>query len=124
SFGANAGVVLRKPRTIYGSTIGQQLVWGVAGAARITERLSLIAEGYGRAGLPGFALDASPLELEGGVRYAATSSIAILVGGGAGVIKGIGSPESRFFVSIGVAPDVRDSDGDGIPNGRDKCPLV
>jgi hypothetical protein len=124
SFGANAGVVLRKPRTVYGSTIGQQLVWGVASAARLTERWSLIAEGYGRAGLPGMALDASPLELEGGVRYQATGSFAIVVGGGAGVIKGIGSPESRFFVSLGIAPDVRDSDGDGVPNGRDKCPLV
>ena len=124
SFGVNAGVILRKPRTIYDSTIGQQLVWGVAGAARITERLSLIAEGYGRAGLPGFALDASPLEVEGGVRFYATGGVAVVVGGGAGVMRGIGSPESRFFVSIGFAPDVRDSDGDGIPNGRDKCPNV
>jgi hypothetical protein len=124
SFGANAGVILRKPRTIYDSTIGQQLTWGVAGAARITERFSLVAEGYGRAGLPGFALDASPLEIEGGLRFYATSSVAVLVGGGTGLIKGIGSPESRFFVSIGYAPDVRDSDGDGIPNGRDKCPAV
>jgi OmpA-OmpF porin, OOP family len=124
SFGANAGVILRKPRTIYDSTIGQQLVWGVAGAARITDRIAVIAEGYGRAGLPGFAMDASPLEVEGGVRFFATGSMAIMVGGGAGVIKGIGSPESRFFVSLGFAPDVRDSDGDGIPNGRDKCPLV
>src|ERR1051325_11351351 len=124
SFGANAGVVLRKPRTIYGSTIGQQLVWGIAGAARLTERLSLIAEGYGRAGLPDFALDASPLEVEGALRVHATGSLAIMIGGGAGVLKGIGSPESRFFVSIGFAPDTRDSDGDGIPNGRDKCPLV
>jgi OOP family OmpA-OmpF porin len=124
SFGANAGVILRKPRTIYDSTIGQQLVWGLAGAVRLTDRLSLIAEGYGRAGLPDFALDASPLEVEGGVRFYATGSLAIMVGGGAGVIKGIGSPESRFFVSLGFAPDVRDSDGDGIPNGRDRCPLV
>ncbi|HMG54846.1 MAG TPA: transporter, partial [Kofleriaceae bacterium] len=124
SFGANAGVLLRKPRTIYDTTIGQQLVWGVAGAIRLTDRLSLIAEGYGRAGLPDLALDASPLEVEGGIRFYATGSVAVLVGGGAGVIKGIGAPEARLFVSLGFAPDVRDSDGDGIPNGRDRCPLV
>jgi hypothetical protein len=91
---------------------------------RITDRLSVVAEGYGRAGLPSFALDASPLEVEGALRLYATGSVAVMVGGGAGVIKGIGSPEARFFVSLGYAPDVRDSDGDGIPNGRDKCPLV
>ena len=124
SFGANAGAILRKPRTIYDSTIGQQLTWGVAGAVRLTDRFSLIGEGYGRAGLPSFALDASPLEVEAGFRMYATSTVALLVGGGAGLVQGIGSPESRFFVSIGYAPDVRDSDGDGIPNGRDKCPLV
>jgi hypothetical protein len=124
SFGANAGVLLRKSRTIYDSTIGNQLVWGVAGAARITERLSLIAEGYGRAGLPGMAMDASPLEVEGGLRFYATGALSIVIGGGTGVLKGIGAPEARVFVSIGFAPDVRDSDGDGVPNGRDRCPLI
>ena len=123
SLGANAGVILRKPRTIYDTTIGQQLVWGVAGAVRITDRLSVIAEGYGRAGLPGFSLDASPLEAEGGVRWFATPNFAIVAGGGAGLVKGIGAPESRFFVSVSFAPDDRDSDGDGIPNSRDRCPL-
>jgi OmpA-OmpF porin, OOP family len=124
SFGVNAGILLRKPRTIYDSTIGQQLTWGVAGAVRLTDRISAIAEGYGRAGLPSFALDASPLEVEGGLRIHATASVAIVVGGGAGLINGIGSPESRLFVSLGYAPDMRDSDGDGVPNGRDRCPLV
>ena len=124
SLGVNAGILLRKPRTIYDSTIGQQLIWGVAGAVQLTERVSVIAEGYGRAGLPSFALDASPLEVEGGVRIHATDSVAIVIGGGAGLVNGIGSPESRLFLSLGYAPDMRDSDGDGIPNGRDKCPLV
>jgi OmpA-OmpF porin, OOP family len=121
AFGVNAGVLLRKPRTIYDSTIGQQLTWGAAAALRVTERFSLIAEGHGRAGLPGFALDASPLEVEGGMRIYATSEVAVLLGGGAGLIKGIGSPEARLFVSLGYAPDVRDADGDGVPNGRDRC---
>jgi outer membrane protein OmpA-like peptidoglycan-associated protein len=39
-------------------------------------------------------------------------------------VKGIGSPKARFFLSVGYAPDVRDSDGDGIQNARDKCPLI
>ncbi|HVK84952.1 MAG TPA: transporter [Kofleriaceae bacterium] len=124
SFGANAGAIFRKPRTIYDSTIGQQLTWGVAGAARLTDRFSLIAEGYGRAGLPDFSLDASPLEVEGGLRVYATPAVAVVIGGGAGLVKGIGSPESRFFLAIGYAPDVRDSDGDGIQNSRDKCPMI
>jgi hypothetical protein len=120
--GANAGALLRKPRTIYDSTIGPQLAWSVGAAVRITGRLSAIAESYGRAGLPDFSLDASPLEAIGALRLYATSAVAVLAGGGAGLVKGIGAPESRFFLSVGYAPDVRDSDGDGTPNGRDRCP--
>lgn len=125
SFGFNGGVVLRKARTIYDSTVGPQLTWGVAAALRVTDRFSIIGEGYGRAGLPSFSLDASPLEIEGGLRVYATPAFAVVVGGGAGLLNGaIGSPEARFFLSLGYAPDVRDSDGDGVPNARDKCPLV
>ncbi len=124
SLGANGGIMLRKPRKIYDSTIGQQLTWGVAAAIRITDRFSIIGESYGRAGLPDFSLDASPLEAEGGLRIYVKPSVAVVLGGGAGLVKGIGSPQSRFFISLGYAPDVRDSDGDGIPNVRDKCPLI
>ncbi|MDQ3334919.1 MAG: thrombospondin type 3 repeat-containing protein [Myxococcota bacterium] len=124
SFGMNGGVILRKPRKIYDSTIGQQLTWGVGAAVRITPKLSVIGESFGRAGLPSFSLDASPLEAVGGLRFYATNAFAVVVGGGAGLVRGIGSPEARFFASVGYSPDVRDSDGDGVANGRDKCVLV
>jgi OmpA-OmpF porin, OOP family len=124
SAGANAGFVLRKPRTIYDTTIGQQLTWGVGATARVTDRFALIGEAYGRTGLPSFSLDASPLEAIAGVRIYATSAIAVVAGGGAGLVRGVGSPESRFFLSLGYSPDVRDTDGDRIANGRDGCPLV
>ena len=124
SVGANGGALLRKPREIYDSTIGPQLIWGAAAAIRITDRFSIIGESYGRTGIPDFSLDASPLEAEGGLRLFATSSVAVVLGGGGGLVKGVGSPRSRFFLSIGYAPDVRDSDGDGIQNARDKCPLI
>jgi OOP family OmpA-OmpF porin len=124
SIGANLGMLLRKPRTIYDSTIGPQFTWGVGAAARITDRFSIVGETYGRAGMPDFSLDSSPLEVEGGLRVYVTNAVAVVVGGGAGLVKGIGSPEARFFLSLGYSPDVRDSDGDGVPNARDKCLLV
>ncbi|HSK02073.1 MAG TPA: thrombospondin type 3 repeat-containing protein, partial [Kofleriaceae bacterium] len=122
ALGMNGGALLRKPRTIYDSTIGPQLAWSAAAALRITDRVAAIAEGYGRAGLPDFSLDASPLEAIGALRFHATGAVAVLVGGGAGLVRGVGSPASRFFLSVGYAPDMRDTDGDGVPNGRDRCP--
>jgi OmpA-OmpF porin, OOP family len=125
SVGANLGFILRKPRTIYASTIGQQMTFGVGAAVAATEKFSIIGEVYGRGGLAsGFALDESPIEALGGIRLIAARSLAVTVGGGAGLDRAIGAPDARFFLSVGYAPDVRDSDGDGIPNSRDKCPLV
>jgi OOP family OmpA-OmpF porin len=122
--GANAGFAFRKPRTIYASTIGQQLVWGVAAAYRPTDKFSLVAESFGRTGLEGFDLDASPLEAGGGARVIATKAVAVTIGGSAGVVRGIGSPDFRVFASVGWAPDTRDTDGDGIPNNKDRCPVA
>ena len=124
SFGANLGVVFRKPRTVYASTVGQQLTWGAAGTFRPTERFALVAEAFGRTGLEGFDLDQSPMEVEGGLRVQATQAVSVVVGGGGGVVRGIGSPELRVFASIGWAPDTRDGDGDGVANNRDGCRSV
>ena len=124
SAGANLGLVFRKPRTVYASTVGQQLTWGLAGTVRATERFAVVGELFGRTGLEGFDLDASPMEIEGGLRIQATRAVSVVAGGGAGVVRGIGSPDVRIFASIGWAPDTRDSDGDGVANNRDDCPNV
>jgi OmpA-OmpF porin, OOP family len=122
--GTNVGLAFRKPRTIYASKVGQQLVWGVAGAYRPTDKFSLVAEVFGRTGLEGFDLDASPLEAGGGTRVIATKAVAVTIGGSAGIVRGIGSPDFRVFASIGWAPDTRDTDGDGIANNKDRCPVA
>jgi OOP family OmpA-OmpF porin len=125
SLGANAGFILRKPRTIYSSTVGQQLTFGVGAAVAATDKFSIIGEFFGRGGLEsGFALDESPMEAVGGFRLVTAKSLAVTVGGGAGLDRAIGSPMARFFMSVGYAPDVRDSDGDGVQNAKDKCPLI
>jgi len=124
SVGANGGFIFRKPRTVYSSTIGEQLVWGVGAAFAVTPRFNIVGESFGRTGMTSFAVDESPLEALGGLRIMVTSSAAVVVGGGAGLDRAIGAPNARFFVSVGFAPDIRDSDGDGIENSRDKCPLV
>ncbi len=122
--GANVGFILRKPRTIYSSEIGQQLTYGGAGAFKVNKRVSLIAELFGRGSVTGVDLNASPLEAIGGIRVGVANSFSVLAGGGAGVVKGIGSPGVRVFAALGWSPDYADDDGDGIRNDKDRCPLV
>jgi hypothetical protein len=124
STGANLGIILRKPRTIYASEVGQQITWGVAGAYHATDRFSVVAESFGRTGMTTFDVDSSPMEVGGGLRVLATKAIAVVLGGSGGVISGIGSPDLRVFASVGYSPDTRDTDGDGVPNNRDRCTLV
>jgi OmpA-OmpF porin, OOP family len=123
--GANLGLILRKPRTIYASEIGPQFTWGLAGAYRFTDKFSVIAETFGRSGMTSITdVDSTPMEIGAGMRVIATRAIAVTLGGSGGVFNGIGTPDMRVFASVGYAPDSRDSDGDGIPNSRDRCPLV
>ncbi len=123
SVGANLGVILRKPRELYASTVGQQVVYKFAGAYRVNERVTVIAELFGNTGLTNIDLDASPLEAGGSVRVRANSSFSVIAGGGAGLVSGIGSPGLRIFAAVGWSPDFRDTDGDGIANQKDKCPV-
>ena len=122
--GANLGVLLRKPRTIYATEIGQQLTYGLAAAIQATDRLAFVGELYGRGDLGNLDLDTSPLESTGAARLRVGKSLSVLLGGGAGLTQGLGSPGFRLFAAVGYAPDFRDSDGDGVANQDDACPLV
>lgn len=122
--GGNLGVMLRKPRKIYNSEVGQQLAYGAGAAYKATDDFSIITELFGRTSLTTIDLDASPLELGAGLRAQATKSVSVTAGGGVGVLSGIGAPALRFVVSLGYAPDLGDTDNDGIGNMNDKCPLL
>ena len=118
--GINAGLLLRKPRTVFASEVGQQFLYGAAGALQVNKKLAVIAELFGRGGITG---SDGPSEINGAVRFAATNDVSVLAGGGAGLAQSIGAPGLRVFVSVGWSPDKRDDDGDGIVNSRDKCPV-
>lgn len=139
SIGADGGILVRKPRTIYASTIGHQLVWGVGAAVQVANRVAVVGETFGRTGLTSFALDESPIEAVGGLRISLGRSLAVVLGGGGGLDRALGAPRLRLIASVSFAPggpdredatangseraDVGDDrDGDHRPDGEDKCP--
>jgi hypothetical protein len=119
--GANLGVILRKPHSVYSSDVGQQLSYGLAAELAATNRVAVIGELFGR---KGFSLDTdeSPLEIDGALRVDLGRGLGVQVGGGAGLVKGVGAPSARMFASLSWAPDYGDNDGDGISNQNDLCP--
>jgi outer membrane protein OmpA-like peptidoglycan-associated protein len=119
--GANLGFLFHKPRTLYSTSVGQQLTYGVAAALHATDRVDVVAELFGRNGFSA-DLDANPLEVDGAVRVGVTRTLDIIVGGGGGVLAGLGAPKLRVFAAVSWSPDYGDGDGDGVNNMKDRCP--
>ncbi|MCA9521836.1 MAG: OmpA family protein [Myxococcales bacterium] len=63
----------------------------------------------------------TPAEWLAGVRWQ-IGYVHLLAGGGIGIIRGVGTPTARAFLGIAVSNDIGDRDGDGIPDGADRCP--
>jgi OmpA-OmpF porin, OOP family len=120
--GANFGFLFHKPRTLYSTEVGQQILYGAAAAYHVTERFDVVGELFGRNGFS-TDMDANPLEADGALRVGVTSSLTMLFGGGGGIVSGLGSPKFRVFASISWSPDFGDSDGDGVNNMNDGCPM-
>jgi OOP family OmpA-OmpF porin len=49
--------------------------------------------------------------------------LGLSVAGGAGTYQGVGAPQWRVQAAITFAPRTRDTDGDGITDREDRCPL-
>jgi outer membrane protein OmpA-like peptidoglycan-associated protein len=62
------------------------------------------------------------LEADAAVRLAFPWGLSVTAGGGAGIVKAVGSPLFRVFLSLRWAPERTDSDKDGVPDYKDKCP--
>ncbi len=52
------------------------------------------------------------------------SPLKLMVGGGAGLTKGVGVPVARGFVGVGYSFEASDRDLDGMTGSADQCPTV
>lgn len=123
---ANVGFLARVEEARFFSTeVGHQFMYGVGGQYTFWKgaglRLSALAEVFGRNGLS-TELDENPLEVDAGMRVAFNWGLSATVGGGAGIIKAVGSPLFRVFLGLQWAPERTDSDNDGVVDYQDKCP--
>ena len=96
----------------------------------LPDKLDLIAEAVGAtaASEPFAHVNQSPLELLAGGRYHASKNVDVNVGGGVGLTEGYSSPDFRVFGGVmwhtSTEEPIVDSDGDGLLDPDDKCPLL
>ncbi|MDA3865028.1 MAG: thrombospondin type 3 repeat-containing protein [Deltaproteobacteria bacterium] len=103
--------------------LGNQFVYGLGAAYEVIEDLNITAELYGRSGLSSAVHDHN---LEGGlgIDYNLGKGLHVQFGANAGILAGIGTPLARILVGIKWTPSFKDSDGDGVIDEEDKCPLI
>lgn len=120
---ANLGVRLAEPEELPGITWGKRLEWGAGLAMPIVGPTGLRVEVQGSAGLPPAGMRADlPIEALASVQTLLPGPMALTVGAGAGLSRGLGSPSLRLLIALDARPrDGRDTDADGIADTRDRC---
>lgn len=138
----NVGAIFRQSARVFSSEVSHRLTYGVAAGYQVHKRIFPFAELNGQAGFgtksdcsedpltgkpvctstSSTDLDAFPLELGIGAHIGLPKGFQLTGGMGFGLIKAIGSPQYRFMLGVRWAPDLKDTDGDGIIDADDKCP--
>ncbi|MFT7623579.1 MAG: outer membrane protein OmpA-like peptidoglycan-associated protein, partial [Myxococcota bacterium] len=63
------------------------------------------------------------LEILGGPKVWVIEGLALQAAAGVGLVRGYGTPDFRFVVGAMWSPRMDDTDGDGLSDGEDQCPL-
>jgi outer membrane protein OmpA-like peptidoglycan-associated protein len=123
SLHASAGYRLQEERSLFNLVVDDQLLFGL-GARYRWGALSALAEitAATAATSPFGSKQQTPVLAMAGLAYT-HAGFRFSAGGGPGVVPGYGSPAAQVMFSIGYAPGGIDTDGDGIPDDKDVCPL-
>ena len=124
----NAGYHARPRAQLLDLVVGDELFAraGVGFAATPRVELDAMLSLATAAGAPFADTARDHAEALAGVTWHAWRGASVLAAGGAGLRAGFGTPDWRVLVAVRAftsdAPRVRDTDGDGIPDDRDRCP--
>jgi hypothetical protein len=116
----NLGGVWRDGDTLFSTTAGPQLTYGLAVGYDVTPLVFVFGELVGATAFSG-QIDENPLEgrLGGRLRI---DDITVDLGAGGGIVAGVGVPMFRVLGGFAWAPQRADSDGDGLDDAFDSCP--
>jgi hypothetical protein len=112
------GALYRPKRDFLGTDVSSELSFGAALAYELVKYFSAKAELAGALAFAG-SHDV-PLEARGGLTYG--RDLVFTVGGGAGIVGDVGSPQFRVFAGAQYTPIFRDADHDGFEDDSDSCP--
>lgn len=119
----NLGYEVVPTSRIQDARLGSSFSWAAAGGWHPASAFELTMEAHGRMG---GTTASSPAEALIGAQTYLGKWALFRVAGGAGIMGGVGAPDYRVVAGFAVAPSLdpagRDSDDDGMSDGRDRCP--
>ncbi|MGM0575590.1 MAG: OmpA family protein [Myxococcota bacterium] len=126
-FSLNSGVRVRTEEAEFlDRTFGNELTYGLGLEVFVVpQKVTIATELFGRTPFDDLFgdRDTTTLEALAGPKWWIVQGLALQAAAGAGIVKGIGTPSFRFVAGLQWAPGAEDGDGDGIPDGEDRCPM-
>jgi OmpA-OmpF porin, OOP family len=121
ALGTNLGGIYREEAVIGGTYLGPEMRFSVAGEVTATPVIRIVGDVFGSSNFG--STGGTGLEGDLGLRVIPLGSkIAVTLGGGAGILRGLGTPVARGFLGITYDSKVLDRDEDGITDDIDPCP--
>ena len=124
----NIGVRVRsEERQFLTVAFGHELTYGLGIEVQAwRDRIMIDAEIFGRTPLtePFSSLGSSPLEFMFGPKWFFYPGASLQTAIGFGLVQGYGAPDFRFVLGLAWSPTQNDTDGDGIADLEDLCPLT
>jgi outer membrane protein OmpA-like peptidoglycan-associated protein len=122
ALGAQLGARLRPVEELGATRWGPSVEYGAALGVPV-RRLEVMAELFGSIQLRERSPTNSPVEALLGSRWPADGPVAVRIGAGGGLGRGVGNPRLRVLLGLDLtASPARDTDGDGYVDLRDLCP--
>ncbi|WP_407659994.1 Ig-like domain-containing protein [Hyalangium gracile] len=150
---ANVGLNLRSKQQLRNLVVSNELAYGIGAEVPFSVAGSELSAGgtlMGAMGLGESGSEEKPMEFLATLKYRVSEAFSAHLGGGPGIGQGYGTPGFRVFAGIAYAPSDRgtesrptpvatpapikpskpvpeqlvDTDGDGLPDVQDRCPIA
>ncbi len=123
SVAGNVVGVLRQTSRVGDAKIGDELRYSVAAGYQLSPVLRVVVESFANSRLISKSNGSGSMEgLLGAQVTPMNSPFMFMAGLGTGIVNGVGAPGFRGFMGLVFVKEVRDQDGDGIPDNVDQCP--
>lgn len=124
----NGGVYARSEKTVINDLeLGEEIIAGLGGEVVLSDVFGVLAEAYTRTPLDDAFGDTTQMEGIAAIKWRATPSMEVTVGGGGGTPLFLGPGTSRFraFANVSMGGQIfTDTDEDGIWDSSDGCPFL